>query len=172
MKDYTVCHISKRKKGFTVIELLVVLAIMSLISSLAMANLRAAKEMANIAKARIDLNLLRTAILQLEGDTGLHPNHLELMPCKQKKKEVYLDSCESGIQCTDGGFPGWDGPYMLVPLDPWGTYYYFNPDYKCKEQIGCEGVPKNAWTRAIVSFGPNKTEGDEDDILLVLCIER
>lgn len=172
MEDYKVLDIFQRRKGFTLVELLVVFAIMSLLSSAALVSLRGAKDEANIAKARIDLNLLRTAILQLENDTGLHPNHLSPTPCKQKE-EVYLDSCKAGIQCTDGGFPGWAGPYMSVPLDPWGTYYYFDPDYKCKDQIGCEGAPKNAWTRAIVSFGPNKAENyGEDDIILILCIER
>ena len=105
----------------------------------------------------------------LYDDTGLHPNKLSLSPCVQNP-EVYLNSSAAGIGSTDGGFPGWNGPYMSVPLDPWGTNYYFDPDYTCgTSTLGCGGIAQTI--RVIQSFGPNKTQtyGNGDDVVLVLC---
>lgn len=167
----------KKNKGFTLIELLVVIAIIGILSSIVLVNLQETREKARIARAQSDLNQLKTAITMLELDTGLHPNHLEPTPCVQDP-EVFLNSRAAGIQCTDGSFPNWNGPYMeSVPKDPWGTYYYFDADYNCGAgQIGCEGIPLGTWVRAIVSFGPNKEEnygtstGESDDIVSVLCV--
>ena len=162
----------KRNDGFTLIELLVVIAIIGILSSTVLGSLQGAKERARITRAQSDLHQLRIAINKLEIDTGLHPNKLKPTPCVQDP-EVYLNSCAAGIQCTDGGFPNWNGPYVTsVPKDPWGTYYYFDPDYRCTDQKGCEGIPSGTWVRAILSFGPNKTENygpGSDDIVSVLC---
>jgi hypothetical protein len=48
---------------------------------------------------------------------------------------------------TDGGYPGWDGPYLAnVPRDPWGNNYFFDNDYTINQQN----------VVAIGSFGPNR----------------
>ena len=168
----TKLNLNRNNKGFTLIELLVVISIIGLLSSVVLTSLTSAKNKARIARSRSDLNQIRTAMILLENDTGLHPAKISTDPCVQNP-EVYFDSCEAGIQCTDGGFPGWNGPYMnAVPLDPWGTNYYFDPDYTCTDQIGCERFTSGTVTRAIVGFGPNKAEDygpGSDDITLVLC---
>lgn len=162
----------KNNKGFTLIELLVIIAIISILSSIVLVSVQGAREKARIVRTKADLKTLSTAIGMLEIDTNLHPNKLTLLPCVQNP-EVYLNSCAAGLQCSDGGFPGWQGPYIAkVPKDPWGTYYFFDPDYKCTDQIGCEGIPSETWVRAILSFGPNKSEDygpGSDDIVLILC---
>jgi type II secretion system protein G len=163
---------SWRDKGFTLIELLVVIAIIGILASIVLVSLNSAREKARVARVKADLHQLRNAIGMLEIDTNLHPNKISVSPCVQDP-EVYLNSCAAGIQCTDGGFPGWNGPYMSqVPLDPYGTNYYFDADYKCTDQVGCEGIPSGIWVRAILSFGPNKAENygpGSDDIVSVLC---
>lgn len=160
---------SERKKGFTLIELLVVIAIIGVLSSVALASLNSGREKARTAKAMADLKQFQLAIGYLYDDTGLHPNKLSLSPCVQNP-EVYLNSPAAGIQSTDGGFPGWDGPYISeVSKDPWGTNYYFDPDYQCG--AGTLGCSFDGWARVIQSFGPNKAQnyGDGDDVVLVLC---
>ena len=161
-----------KQRGFTLIELLVVIAIIGILSSVVLVSLNSAKHKAKVARAHAELNQLRTAIGILEIDTNLLPGKLSLSPCVQNP-EIYLDRCGAGIQCTDGGFPGWSGPYMnVVPKDPWGTYYYFDPDYRCRTFVkGCEGVPDNTWLQVAVSFGPNKSENydDGDNVVVILC---
>jgi len=161
-----------KNKGFTLVELLIVIAIIGLLASIVLVSLQGARERAHIARVKVELDQLRTSIGMLEADTGLHPRKLTLTPCVQDP-ETYLNSCRAGLQCTDGGFPEWNGPYMdSVPKDPWGTNYYFDADYKCTDQKGCEGIPSGTWLRAILSFGPNKSENygpGSDDIVLILC---
>jgi len=161
---------AKNNNGFTLIELLVVIAIIGILATIVLVSLNSARAKARTAKAQADLRQFLLAIELLYDDTGLHPNKLSLSPCVQNP-EVYLNSCAAGIQCTDGGFPGWNGPYMSsVPKDPWGTNYYFDPDYTCgPDTLGCNGISQTV--RVIQSFGPNKvqTYGNSDDIVIVLC---
>lgn len=158
-------------RGFTLIELLVVIAIIGILASTVLASLTSARERARIAKAQTELNQFKLAIDLLYEDTGLHPRYLATSPCVQNP-EVYLNTSAAGIQSTNGSFPGWRGPYMdPVPLDPWGTNYYFDPDYSCgADTLGCNGY--SGTVRAIQSFGPNKTQtygSGSDDIVIVLC---
>jgi general secretion pathway protein G len=163
-------NIKKINSGFTLIELLVVIAIIGLLSSVVMASLNSAREKGKIAKVQSDLKQLQLAIEFLFDDTGLHPSKIRTSPCVQNP-EVYMDSPAAGIAATDGGFPGWSGPYMSnVPIDPWGTNYYFDPDYQCgAATVGCGGSTQMA--RVVQSFGPNKAQnyGDGDDLVLLLC---
>ncbi|HLD34768.1 MAG TPA: type II secretion system protein, partial [Patescibacteria group bacterium] len=65
----------KQKNGFTIIELLVVLAIIGIMASIAMASIRVARQKGLAARANADMNTLRTAIFQLEGNSAQFPNH-------------------------------------------------------------------------------------------------
>jgi len=160
----------KNNRGFTLIELLVVIAIIGLLASIVLVSLNSAREKARIAKTQADLKQLELAIALLYDDTGLYPGKQTFSPCVQNP-EIYLNASAAGIQSTDGGFPGWNGPYMSkVPLDPWGTNYYYDPDYSCgPNTLGCNGISQTV--RVIQSFGPNKaqTYGNGDDIVIVLC---
>jgi hypothetical protein len=134
--------------------------------------INSSKEDAKVRQAKEDLKSLNSAIEKLARDTKLVPGRLRASLCVQET-ETYVDSCTAGIQCTDGLFPNWKGPYIdLVPIDPWGTHYFFDPDYVCHKNVtGCEDVPDNSLVRAVVSFGPNKVEAydDGDNVVLVIC---
>ncbi len=163
----------KSNKGFTLIELLVVIAIIGLVASIILVSLNSAREKARIASTQAELSQFYLAIELLYDDTGQHPRHLSPSPCVQNP-ELYLDTCRAGLECTDGGFPDWNGPYIpKVPEDPWGNRYIFDPDYRCNSGVlGCEGIPNGTMTRTIHSGGPNGSgiNGyDSDNIVLVLC---
>jgi prepilin-type N-terminal cleavage/methylation domain-containing protein len=181
LKDIFIRFNKKNKKagrivadneGFTLIELMTTVSIIVLLASLTMVALNSVRKKASIVKTQTDLAILQKAINMLEMDTALSPNKLEFLPCVQDP-EVYLNDCAAGVQCNDGGFTEWRGPYInIVPEDAWNTFYYFDPDYICTDQIGCENVISGTWVRAIVSFGPDKAEDygpGSDDVVLVLC---
>jgi prepilin-type N-terminal cleavage/methylation domain-containing protein len=157
-------------RGFSLVELLVVIAIISVLSSVAIASTTQARDKAKISRVQTDLGQIAVAIQLLYEDTRQVPNHYKLIPCVEDS-ETYLDNTSAGLGATDGNFPGWDGPYMNpVPIDPWGTNYYFDPDFLCGPTIlGCQGLSKTV--RVVESFGPNKTQNytSGDDIVTVLC---
>lgn len=155
-------------KGFTLIELLVVVAIIGILSSIILSSLGSARDKAKIAKAKSDLRQISNAMYLLADDTGKWPNGC---PAGEwENPEVYLDDPWAGLSSiiSSPGAPSmgsgytryscswtatdlanWKGPYMNVPLDPWGNRYLFDPDY-CSED-------GNAVV-AIVSFGPDGIE--------------
>src|SRR5690348_14410210 len=105
-----------RQRGFTLLELLVVLAILGLLVGLvapaALRQLGSAKE--KIAHQSIDR--LGTVLDMYKLDVGTYP------------------TTEQGLQSLvtrPAGVTGWNGPYLKgdkVPEDPWGrSYLYRSP---------------------------------------------
>ena len=164
------------KKGFTLVELLIVIAIISILSSIVIASVRVARLKAYNAKAQADGNQLRTAILQLEGDTVQLPNHLSASSCTENVATYSLTaSAPTGIVQNDTTpYPNWKGPYSdSVPNDPWNRNYRFSKWYTCNGQIGCTGIANGTRVRAIFSQGINGADDlgvGSDDIVTVLCI--
>lgn len=148
--------------GFTLIEMLVTLAIMSVISSVTIVNVNEARTRAKYVKAQSDLYDLSIATANLELDTGMSVGKNVLGKCEESDNQNavtkpagpnYADGVEfplsgefngvdytefSGITRNDGEYSGWQGPYTTNLTDPWGRPYWFDPDYQCK---GAEGTP-------------------------------
>ena len=97
-----------RQKGFTLIEILIVVAIIGLIASLIAPNLigRFEKSKEEIAKAQVEM--LSSAVISFMIDMNRYPKSLDEL-----------------INSTE---PKWRGPYLSkrkVPQDPWGRDYQF-----------------------------------------------
>lgn len=155
-------------RGFTIIEILVVIAIIGILSSVVLGNLNNAKEKAKIATAEAQLTQYRNAIAIMAGDTNEWPGHqtIDQIDSGGSGNEVWdLSSAPAGLAQTDGLYSNWSGPYIKsIPLDPWGNPYFFDTDYDI-------GTSSNVWTAVIGSFGPNgsgQNVYDSDNVIIIL----
>jgi general secretion pathway protein G len=105
----------KKQKGFSLIELLIVMVILGLLASLVgprmFGKLGSAKQ--NTAKTQIEM--IMTALDAYRLDMGRYPG----------QQDGGL-----GALANNPGHEKWGGPYLRkgVPLDPWGNpYQYRNP---------------------------------------------
>jgi len=147
--------------GWTVLEMMIVVLVIGVLVAVAVPSIAKSRETARTEQAKADLEMLSNAILQLAWDTGKWPGGSDRSVAADA--EVWnLKTSAAGILSATNSFDGWKGPYIArVPLDPWGSPYFFDPDYRIS------GV-----NRVVVgSFGPNK-EGpnyyDADDIYVRL----
>lgn len=121
-----------RYRGFTLLELLVVLMILGLLASLVGPRVFANVGKSEVKVARAQIAALETAIENFRVDTGRLP------------------STEQGLAVLEKAPPNdprWAGPYLkkALPLDPWGNaYQYRTPGEKSDIEIfslGKDGKP-------------------------------
>lgn len=129
------------KKGFTLIELIVVIAIIAVLAAVITPNVFRAIERAQVSRVIADVNAIMTAMQSMRADTGkvrycasgygsegaapcfLHDNIAANCNCP------YGGSWGSYTELTQnpGGMLGWDGPYLDAGSvrNPWGGLYSF-----------------------------------------------
>jgi general secretion pathway protein G len=78
-------------RGFTLVELLVVLAILALLLTLAVPRYFAGIERAKEATLRQDLNLIRESIDKFYADNGVYPKNLEDLVERKYIRKLPID---------------------------------------------------------------------------------
>lgn len=158
--------------GFTLMEMLVVLAVIGILASFVIVRLSEARRTARAVQARAEVNQIRKAISMLENDTGEWPGHRPIDDVQSgiSGGEMWnLNIPGAGLVATDGAYVRWRGPYITtVPFDPWGNSYFFDPDYDVDPGAG------QTWAAVVGSFGPNgigQNVYDSDDIYEILTSE-
>lgn len=130
-----------RPRGFTLLEMLVVLAIIGLIAGLVGPRLFKKVDQSRVTTATTQIKLLRGAVENLRLDIGRYPTVQEGL--------TLLNKAPSDPALASR----WRGPYLdeAVPLDPWSKpYQYALP--------GRDGQPF-----ALYSLGADGQPGGEGD---------
>jgi len=131
------------RAGFTLMEILIVLAILAVIISLVLPNLLGAQKKANIKLAGTQVHSVMEALEMYATD------HDGEFPAGGQGLDALMRS--------PGSDPKWKGPYIKgskAPADPWGNPIQYN--YPGQHQS--DGGP-DVW-----SMGPDKQSGTADDI--------
>ncbi|WDE13262.1 type II secretion system major pseudopilin GspG [Thalassomonas haliotis] len=125
-----------KNRGFTMIELLIVIVILGLLASLVAPKFFSQLSTAERGIASAQMNAFETALDTYRLDLGTYPENLAQLRVSDK--------------------PRWDGPYLPkeVPMDPWGNPYVY-------KKPGENGNPYS-----IMSYGadgqPGGTDNNED----------
>lgn len=110
---HPVARRSRGEAGFTLIEMLVVLAIIGMISALVGPQVIKYLGRAKIDSARVEIQSLETALDLFRLDIGRYPTEQEGL---------------ASLVERPGNLPVWNGPYVkkkAAPLDPWGQPYVY-----------------------------------------------
>lgn len=151
-----------KRRGFTLAEIMIVVAIIGLLAGLAVPIVFKRVNGSRIKQAESDLAMISTAFLQMAWDTGVWPNGKSRAEDGDGTSERWdFSEPRCGLLATDGSHKNWKGPYYDGPLqDPWGNPYFFDPDYR---RDGVHVV--------VGSFGPNgvgRNRYDDDDVYVLL----
>jgi len=100
------------ERGFTLIELMVVVVILGILATIMMPKILDRPEQARRMKAKVQIRSMQSALALFKTDTGE-------FPVTQEGLEVLV---------VNPGIEGWKGSYIegnKVPLDPWGNPYVY-----------------------------------------------
>ncbi|MDZ7599453.1 MAG: type II secretion system major pseudopilin GspG [Desulfobacterales bacterium] len=107
-------------KGFTMIELMVVIVILGILAAIVAPKLVGRTDEARITKARVDIANLETALKLYKLDNGVYPS-------TEQGLQALVETPETGTAPRN-----WrEGGYLeknRVPKDPWGNeFVYLSP---------------------------------------------
>ena len=138
-------HRRRRRAGFTLIEVLLVLVILVILGSLVGIQIRSAQKKGLVNAAKAQVGMFHTPLESYLIDVGQYPS-----------SSAGLEALRTAPAEAQGqGTMKWNGPYLekAVPPDPWGRPYQYTAPGR-----------HNADSFDVWSLGPDGADGTEDDI--------
>jgi general secretion pathway protein G len=131
-----------RRRGFTLIEVLLVLVILVVMGSMAVLAYGPIQRRANINAARTQIGLFKTPLQTYQLNVGSLPTTAQGLDALRRPPADLPNPAK------------WDATLdSEVPLDPWGSPYHY----------ACPG-PHNPDSYDVWSSGPDGIDGTADDI--------
>lgn len=131
----------QRQRGFTLLEIMVVIVILGVLASLVVPNLMGNKEKADRQKATSDLVALESALDMYKLDNHRYPS---------TEQGLVALVTKSNLAPEPRNYPQ-DGYIRRLPKDPWGNdYQLLNPGQHGQLDI--------------FSFGPDGMPDTDDDL--------
>lgn len=155
-------------RGFTLIELVIVIAVIAILAALLVPTILGQAERARVSRARSDASEIAKALARMRADTSFHSSTQATADACYALANITATTPPTtcGMTNTDvcdpndpskAGLPCWGGPYMsaTVANDPWNMPWITSYDVN---------------TRAITvtSYGQNKASGGtpNDDVIV------
>lgn len=148
MKSHSTATL-RRARGFTLLEMIVVLVIIGLIMGLVGPRLFSQADRAKVQTAETQVRMIRGALQTMRLDIGRFPTEQEgLRLLVERPGDPELAQ-------------RWRGPYLddAVPLDPWGNPYQYAPRPSANQPItlysfGADGKPGGSGNDADIGHPP------------------
>jgi general secretion pathway protein G len=130
-------RLRKDSRGFTLIELMVVVVILGLLAAFVAPRFFGKLSTAKLKAAKVQIEMFGTALDGFRLDVGRYPTTEEGLKALREKPS---------------GADKWEGPYLPkeIPLDPWGNAYVYRS-------------PSEHGDYDIISYGLDKAEGGEGE---------
>lgn len=135
-----------KNRGFTMIELLVVLVILGLLAGLVGPQFFGKVDSSKVKTAETQVKMLKMALQTYRLDVGQYPPSLEGLRTAPANVKQF-----------------WDGPYLEeeVPLDPWNNSYIYEINTATDHgfllySLGADGQEGGEDINADVGYVPNQ----------------
>lgn len=139
-----------RQSGYTLTEMLVVIAIIALLAAVLAPNLIGNMGRAKVRAARLQLETISAGLEMHLSDVGRYPT-----------SEEGLD----GLLASPEGALGWTGPYVRdasLLSDPWGREVIYSPGSDALSyrivSLGADGEPGGGGADADLSIPPDTAD--------------
>jgi general secretion pathway protein G len=130
----------KRTRGFTLIEMLVVIVIMGILAGITLPAVMGRTDDARVAATKVQISMLSLALDMYKADNGFYPN------TEQGLKSLVQKPSSSPAP------ENWKGSYLkdnTLPADQWGNRFVYL----------CPGRDNRAYD--IVSYGSDNARGGD-----------
>jgi len=160
---------SSRRNAFTLIELLIVVAIIAILAAIAVPNFLEAQVRAKVTRTKADMRSVATAIESYMVDYGVFADHYNAAGESDSNGYGYIQYMTvlttpiayiSSVSLRDpfmpapstyaGGLPNWEGTYWYLPYHGLWGWTVIVPEF------GHSAPPKGY---CIHSYGPDRIQG-------------